>query len=49
LQTDASDYGIGAVLSQLDALGNEKLFLMHQKLFSLASRNTQQPKKKRLP
>ena len=34
LQTDASDYGVGAVLSQLDELGNEKVFAYASKALS---------------
>ena len=48
LQTDASDYGVGAVLSQLNDSGNEKVIAYASKLFRLANRNTPQLKKKRL-
>ena len=34
LQTDASDYGVGAVLSQRDALGNEKVIAYVSKALS---------------
>jgi phospholipid-translocating ATPase len=34
LQTDASDYGVGAVLSQLDELGNEKVISYASKALS---------------
>ena len=40
LQTDTSDYGVGAVLLQLDDSGHEKVREKHQKLLRLVSKNT---------